>query len=547
VFIRSIAGFSTCALLALGSPCALPAAAQEIREGVHNGGFEDGLAWDGARPAHWNIGFPGEEDKPAGSWAIVDQDSEAGHMLELSSVDDDGIFVSQAVDLPAGTMAGSTVTMSASLRSSGDGWTVIQLIALNPEVEPDPETEIPEVGHLILGTQETSWTTVEGEVTLTGPAEILVVILSASGAGTIGSLDHVSVAAPLPEVDPGPDRFSLRLPAGGRPAFPIGITNENPRNISNAALDDLGRDAASTVDMVNLFIHIRWNSLTGRDALDGHDAVLELAEQIEGYGLPRMITFDFTHNNLDGIGDINPRPDGTPVDRLDDPGVADAYLDELLALVEEIEPRIVSVGIETDFFRDSHPDQWTDFRSMLCDARDRIEIFDPQIHVTTYFTLSHLVAADGAPIHDGQAALRELLPCIESVGYSTYPADGTRRLADLPDGFFTAASEVAPELPLIVPEFGYRSDGVYSEEEQEAFLRRALEELAGEQVVALVWYSLNDQTYFGVEGFFQDWFRHIGLRHLDGTPKRALRLLERVHNLGRRRLQVAGRKPRPPA
>jgi hypothetical protein len=171
---------------------------------------------------------------------------------------------------------------------------------------------------------------------------------------------------------------------------------------------------------------------------------------------------------------------------------------------------------------------------MLCTARDRIEAIDPDIHVTTYFTLSNLIKPDGSPDQEGQAAMRELLPCIESVGYSTYPADGTRRLEDLPAGYFTAASEVAPDLPLIIPEFGYRSDGVYSEEEQEAFLRSAIDELSGEQVIALVWYSLNDQTYLGVDAFFQDWFRHIGLRHLDGTPKRAHVLLERLHNHGRR-------------
>jgi hypothetical protein len=194
----------------------------------------------------------------------------------------------------------------------------------------------------------------------------------------------------------------------------------------------------------------------------------------------------------------------------------------------------VSVGIETDFFWESHPDQWDAFREMLCTARDRIEAIDPDIHVTTYFTLSNLIKPDGSPDQEGQAAMRELLPCIESVGYSTYPADGTRRLEDLPAGYFTAASEVAPDLPLIIPEFGYRSDGVYSEEEQEAFLRSAIDELSGEQVIALVWYSLNDQTYLGVDAFFQDWFRHIGLRHLDGTPKRAHVLLGRLHNHGRR-------------
>jgi hypothetical protein len=228
-------------------------------------------------------------------------------------------------------------------------------------------------------------------------------------------------------------------------------------------------------------------------------------------------------------------PDGTPVGRLDDPGVRDAYLDELLALVEAVEPIIVSVGIETDFFWQKHPDQWSAFRQMLCEAEGLIAALDEDIHVTTYFTLGSLLDDDGELDPDGAAAMRALQPCIDSVGYSTYPADGTLHLQDIPAGHFTVAAEVAPELPLIIPEFGYRSDGIYSEHEQEQFLRRVLEELSGYEVTAVVWYSLHDQSYLGVEQFFKDAFRFIGLRHFDGTPKRAHALLSRIHSAGRHR------------
>jgi hypothetical protein len=513
-------------------------------EGVHNGSFEQGLSNDWSRPSHWYVGFPEDLEPQPGSWALVLREDAASRALELSSEAEDGVFVSQIVDLPARAMAGVTVTLKSAVRvTSDDGWAVAQLVALNAEAPPDPETGITHVGHLIIGSQNSEWTLIQDTVTLTDIAEILVIVLVASGDGTVARFDEISVTATIEPPGLGPDPTDAQLPATGLPRFPLGVTNESTRNPSDAANIELPLEASGIVDLVNLFVHVRWNAFAGLPLLDGHERIVEQARSLGWYGMPRMITFDFTHNSVEGIGNINPMPDGTPVGRLDDPMVRNAYLDELLALVEAVRPAIVSVGIETDFFWDKHPDQWSAFRDMLCEAEGLIEIADDSVHVTTYFTLSALLDEDGELDPDGTAAMRELRPCIDSVGYSTYPADGSRRLSDLPDGFFNAAAEVAPELPLIIPEFGYRSDGIYSEEEQEAFLRRVLEELSGFEVVAVVWYSLHDQSYLGVERWFQDAFRHIGLRHLDGTPKRSHALLQRIHDSGRHRHPAARLSP----
>ena len=124
------------------------------------------------------------------------------------------------------------------------------------------------------------------------------------------------------------------------------------------------------------------------------------------------------------------------------PGRLLPYLDELEALTEAMDPEIVSVGIETDFFWRAHPGQWPAFRDLLCTANTRLEARHPGIHVTTYFTLSSLVDSDGAPVQSGQDALRSLLPCIDSVGYSDYWADGNRHVEDIPPGYFLAAGQV---------------------------------------------------------------------------------------------------------
>jgi len=335
------------------------------REGVHNGTFELGLSRDRSRPEHWYVGFPGDDPAPPGTWSLVVTGDQPGHDLELRSSHADGFFVSQIVDLPARTMAGATVSVTASVReSTSEGWAVVQLVALNPEAPADPETGIHEVGYLVLGSQQQNWTQLSGSVTLSDVAELLVVILVASGEGAVARFDDVSVTGFLEEPGNGPDPADLSLPTAGASRLPIGVTNESTRNPSDAGLRDLPLEAARVADLVNLFVHVRWNALAGKPPLDGHATVLEQGASLVRLGMQRMITFDFTHDSLEGLGDLNPMPDGTPVGRLDEVEVREAFLTELLALVEAVRPSIVSVGIETDFFWQRHPDQWPAFKEI---------------------------------------------------------------------------------------------------------------------------------------------------------------------------------------
>ncbi len=522
---------------------AMPAAA---RDGVHNGGFELGRHPREDRPAHWLIGFPGDLGPLPGTWALVRDATSGSTALELVAASDDMTYLAvQILDLPASVLADHTLEVTARVRrTSGlNGWVGIQVAALNPEVDPDPISGIAHVGFLQLVADPTeSWQNLSGHLTLGGPAEYVAVVLFAVGDGVGARFDDVSITVDLPYPACTPWAEPVRILDGGVPSFHVGVVNESPRNGSEQALNDLAVRAAEVGDLVNLFAHVRWNALTSQPLLHGHQTVLDAAQRVADLGLLRMLTFDFTHADLEGIGDINPLPDGTPVDRLD-PAARAAYVAELEALVQTIHPAIVSVGIETDFFLEAHGDEWQDFRTMLCAAGDRLKQADPDLHITTYFTLEGLIRPDLSANVAGQNALRALQPCIDSIGYSYYPADGVRHQEAIPDGLFSAAAEVIPGLPLIVPEFGYRGgDELYPEEEQEAFLRRALTQLETTEVVAAVWFSLYDQTYFGAADFFQDAFRSIGLLHADGTPKRAFAMLAGTQNGARSPLVL---HPRP--
>lgn len=501
------------------------------REGVHNGSFEDGLHSAGTRPVHWNVGFPGDVAPFPGTWSLRQSvTAEPSTVLEIGcESDEQTCLFSQIVDLPAATMSGVSISLSVRVQRRTDhGWVAAQLVALNPEVPVDPETGISHVGYIELTPTTSAWEELEGSITLRGPAQIIALVLFVVGDGAVAAFDDVSVTADMGFAQCGPLPNNVEPLVNGLPPFPIGITNENPRNTSDQGFVDLAARAAETVDIVNLFVHIRWNGLSGLPMLAGHDQIIDTARNLSRAGVARMVTLDFTHNSLEGLGDLNPLPDGMLPGRLDDPGVSEAYLDELVSLAAALEPEIVSVGIETNFFWSAHPDQWTAFRNLVCAAGTRLKAQHPGIHVTTYFTLSSLVDSEGESIQPGQEALRELLPCIDSVGYSDYWADGTHHVADIPPGYFLAASAVAPELPLILPEFGYRGDDLYPEAEQEAYLRRVFSELREHSVRAAVLYSLYDQSYLGAPIWFQEAFGGIGMIRLDGTPKRSYALLHRT-------------------
>jgi len=413
----------------------LGSASAGTREGIFNGGFERGAHAHENRPAHWLIGFPDDPAPVQGEWrTAADGGSTAleliTHAGEMSSV-----IVVQVVDLPAAEMAGETLSARCRVRRvSDEGWVGVQIAALNPEATPDPETGVSHVGWLQLtAAAEQGWQELSGDLTLLGPAEMIVVVLFAVGDGeeVRARFDDVSVITELDLPACGP--WSAPPLAGGPPPFPVGVVNENPRNRSDRALEDLIARAAEVGDTINLFAHVRWNGLAGLPLLDGHDRVLEQGRRAAGLGLELMLTFDFTHAELDGIGHINPWPDGTPVERLDS-AVRAGYVNELAALVEAVRPAIVSVGIETDFFLERHHGEWGDFRALLCEARERLQAGDPDLHVTTYFTLETLVHPDLSPNTEGQSAMRELMPCIDSVGFSYYPADGVHHLEQIPEG-----------------------------------------------------------------------------------------------------------------
>jgi len=320
-------------------------------QGIFNGGFERGLHPGGVRPAHWNLGFPGDDLVSPDAWRVVFDETLGTQVVEISCQKaGQACLISQVADLPVRAMTGRRLAVRARMKVEGAVAVAgIQVVALNPEVPPDPLTGVPHVGFLDLHSTGSGWMDLTGEVELIGVAELVAVALYVVGDGALIRVDDVLLEANLERPSCSPSTEPVLPLADGLPPFRLGLVNENPRSESDRGRAELTARAADVADLVNLFAHVRWNGLRGSQLLDGHETVLDVAGRARELGLDRMLTLDFTYAALEGLGDINPIPDGTPVESLDGPTRA-AYLAELEALVVAVGAEIVSVGIETNFF-----------------------------------------------------------------------------------------------------------------------------------------------------------------------------------------------------
>ncbi len=503
---------------------ALSFAATGYRDVVLNGSFECGLAEEADRPLYWEIGFPGEEAGTLlGTWHLdSSRATERTHSLYLvpDCSETETYSVSQFLDAPTYDLSGKTVTLSLDMRHGSSGGGFALLFAYNPESTDSLFHSIPITGYTIinLAGDETGFVHLADSFVATGPAEILALLLSAEGWAKEGVwFDDVQVKFEVAEAGDDADTADVVNPLGDDIRdFHIGAVAEIARNSSEAAYEDLPAEIAEIGDMINVFAHVKWNALGDEPLTEGHDLQLQLAADAKELGLRRMLTFDFTHDNVGSVGDINPLPDGTPVDSLS-LSVRTAYINELLALVDHIEPAIVSIGIETSIFYIKRPDQWDNFVLLLQEARSALP---DTIHMTTYCVLDNIIDSTCAFYPEMRDAWEQIMPYCESVGYSYYSTSGD--FSSLPDSYFTALKTLAPDKPILIPEFGCTSDSSvgYSEQMQFDFLETVISQIAATTPppLAIIWYQMFDTQYLGTPAWFKG-FCEIGMHDYAGAAK----------------------------
>jgi len=522
--MRVIGIFSVIIALFIISTPAL-AGVFDYRNTILNHSFEEGLSDDGTHPRWWRVGFPDDVPIDAlGEWQLDSLVAATGSFSLKLIPDCDSLenyFLTQFIDAPTFDLEGQTVTFSVKIRCYAPGGITAVLLAFNP-LSPDSFLGVPAVSGLIIGPEyaDTGFVEFSDSFVATGSAAAMAVILFVDGWCDGAWFDDIRVELDVAEAGPGPDTSDVPDPLGGATRnFYVGAVADIPRNYSEAAFDALPSEIAVIGDMVNIFAHIKWNGLTGEPLLSGHEQRIEWASSADALGLAKMLSLDFTHDSALSLGGINPMPDGTPVDSLS-PEVRAAFIDELVALVEEIEPIVVSVGIEMNFFFDVRPGQWSNYILLLQEARTALSGY-PDIHVTTYFVLTEMIDFDGSFFPTMRTAWEWIMPYCESVAYSFYaPYPGTTAYAD---SYFTVVKALAPDKPLLIPEFGCRSDTSqgFSEEAQFNMMRKIVCDLTTTTPppVGVFWYQMFDTEYLDASLWFRTAFATIGMHDFAGTPK----------------------------
>ncbi|TET34396.1 MAG: hypothetical protein E3J72_14655 [Planctomycetota bacterium] len=515
-------------LLISVSICLLVCSQAFAADVVENGSFEMPPEKP-ERPRYWYVGW---SDSPAayganGSWELDTTYKTAGaKSLRLSPNSVGGYSLSQIVNVSTHDLAGKTVTVSLDVRQNGlTEPPMITIFAFNPTLPPDPVFGIGIAGKAItmaIGPDDT-WQTFTNSFVATDNAVALAVFVNVSGTAGSAWFDNISaeVDVPTPGPDPAPKDSVLT-----KRNFRLGFVGDIPQNYSEKAEEDMIEKIASASEVLNVFFHVRWTSLTGELVTDGHKQRIEQAERGRKAGLDLIMTFDFTHGDADNVGDINVAPDGnpppgaTPFD-FTNPVVTQAYRDELLAVADIVKPKWVLVGIEVNFFHDLHPGQWDEYVAMYKEIYGELKAAHPGIKVGAYFTIDWIVSLAGIMNNSNADEWRLLLPELDFVAYSTYPGTFGMLPDDYAPGSFTVACDVAPDLPLLIPEFG-APGGVcasLTQAEQAAFLERFFGEISTVKTDAACWYSLYDVDYLGAPAWFSQAFAKLGMFEQDGTAK----------------------------
>jgi hypothetical protein len=519
------------------SPCQGPV--------LSNGSFEEPPEPGEQRPPFWYLGFADEPLPPsAGSWTLdATIATEGGHSLRLEP--DDGISVSQVLHLPGGLLEGRTISAGVWIRHEDtDEMPVVLVLAVNPRLPLiDPLLGPGFAGGFLLVAdgEEGVWKHYTGSLTAVGPSSFVLVYLSAPGSRGSVWFDGIEVDADPWNPGPGPDPHDIEPPFEHR-SFDLGFTSEGPMDMSELGFSCLFETAAQSAELLNVFFAVRWCKLGG-DTCDSdpiHALDLDTVRRAREHGMKVALTFDFTHGKPEdagSIGDLNPLPDGSSPGSLLDQPVRRALADELLWLVDKARPDYLLIGIEVDIFYERHPEQWDAFVAMEREVYETVKMHDPGIHVTCYHRASWSVNEHGQLRAEAAAVWRDLLAGIDSIAYSIYPntAFPGVPVSAYPAGYFARPADIAPELPVLVPEFGMAGGGssAYSEAEQAEVLEVMLDELATVDPVALIWFQIYDRLYLEAPPWASEAFDHIGMLDLSGTPKTSLALWQKVHDLPR--------------
>ena len=209
-----------------------------------------------------------------------------------------------------------------------------------------------------------------------------------------------------------------------------------------------------------------------------------------------------------------------------DPDVRSAFLTYAQYVAINYHPAYLALGVEMNLYSQKNKADFDNFKSLYFEAYDRVKEASPDTQVTVTFQYEDLQGK--LPTEDKHFPAWQLVKAFDAkmdvAAISTYPSFVYARASDIPANYYRQLRGFT-EKPIVIADMGYASaagvQGINSgtEQEQAAFVTRALMEAQELKMPFVIWFAGWDPAYakdtpFGV-------FQHIGLLREDGSEKPA--------------------------
>ena len=212
--------------------------------------------------------------------------------------------------------------------------------------------------------------------------------------------------------------------------------------------------------------------------------------------------------------------------RFDDPDVRAAFVSYAEYVALNYKPDYLALGVEMNLYYEKNKQDFDNFRSLYAEAYDAVKKQSPNTQVTVtlqYEDLQGLLPREDPHFPSWQLT-RAFNPKLDVMAISSYPSFRYPSAAAIPANYYTQLRAFTDK-PIVIAEMGFSSQpgqqglNSGSEEQQAAFVKRALADAQKMPVALVVWFAIWDPGWARDTAFAA--FQSIGLWTNDEREKPA--------------------------
>lgn len=325
---------------------------------------------------------------------------------------------------------------------------------------------------------------------------------------------------------PGPT-VTRAAPAGEPRALRLGFSTLPPERTSDAYIGAFAT-AAQYADVVLIQRTPPWEDFLPGGSVSKATADttrLETALLDQYKGLKRFYAIDPTDGVVQRSRIANLPPSVDPELGFLDPKLRQAFIAYTAYVVKNYAPDYLAIGVEVNMTFERNPKQFEAFVSLYREAYDTARAANSKTKVFPTFQLEDLQGTFGEAHPPHWTVIDPFRGKMDALAISSYPfLSGIRSTADLRPDYYSQLKTYW-DGEILISETGYPSapvDGqvnIGTEEDQQAYLTRVLEEANKLGFSMAVWFAALDPAFAssGASSVFKD----IGLRKSDGSNKLA--------------------------